>query len=348
MFAVIDCGSVKTRVYIVDNNQVIGKSEVRVGVNDTISSGSRQKLRDGIREAVLLAAVDAAAPLACIQYVIAAGMITSEIGLLEVPHFPAPAGVNELADNALVIRDTAVFPLDLPVVFVRGIKNNCGEISWDQIRGIDLMRGEETQVIGILAKYSPQLPVNIIELGSTTKFIHVDEQGRIAGSITSMSGQVYDAVRQHTFIGGCIAGKETQPPAEPFFSQQILESAVKCVEKAGFLRTLLFTRFLQFSLPTTFQERRFFMEAAIAADDMKIFDEAKALGFSLETEFILVGVPARCILYDALIKTRLNAATKIISITEQDDIDALAVLGAAEIASRAAGLSLFTHNNSGK
>ncbi|MFU0780271.1 MAG: hypothetical protein ACFWT4_19170 [Citrobacter braakii] len=52
------------------------------------------------------------------------------------------------------------------------------------------------------------LPLTMIELGSTTKLIHIDAQGRIAGSITSLSGQVYAAVKKETFIGASMMEEE--------------------------------------------------------------------------------------------------------------------------------------------
>ena len=331
MFAVIDCGSTNTRVYLIDEDKVISKGEVHIGVQDTINSGSNQKLKDGIKEAFEVAAKEASISLQDIQYAVASGMITSEIGLMAIPHLVAPVSLEELANHVQIVNDPTIFPLPIPVVLVRGIKNDCGESHWDNIRKIDLMRGEETQAFGLLAQLAPILPINIVELGSTTKLIHIDKEGRIAGSITTLSGQVYDAVKKGTFLGGCIKDDEKSPKDSEFYSEEIVKRACDCVQKAGFLRTLLFTRFIQFTLPTTAQERKFFMESAIAADDLKIFDEAQELGFDLNTDFIIVGNKGRSRIYEALIKEKVNNQKKIISVCEKKDIEMLAVRGAIEI-----------------
>jgi len=332
MFAVIDCGSTNTRVYLIDHETIMGKSEVHVGVKDTTATGSTAKLKEGIKAACVQAAQAADVSIASIRYAIASGMITSDLGLLEVPHMTAPASVDDLAKQVMIVHDPAVFPLDIPVIFVRGIKNDSGNNTWNDVRSMDLMRGEETQTIGLLARLAPQLPVNIIELGSTTKFIHVDVEGRIAGSVTSLSGQVYDAVKKETFLGSCV--REEAPAREAFFAEEIWRKAYECVQEAGFLRTLLLTRFIQFSMKTTAQERKFFMESAIAADDMSVLAEAGAAGFDLKGDYILVGHKDRCRLYETMIRHTFHYEKKMTLVTERADIDMLTVEGAIEIAKR--------------
>ena len=51
MFAVIDCGTTMTRIYIVDENQqIIASGRKKVGVRDTSITGSRDTLRSGVTE----------------------------------------------------------------------------------------------------------------------------------------------------------------------------------------------------------------------------------------------------------------------------------------------------------
>ncbi len=337
MFAIIDCGSTSTRVYLLDKaDQIVAKAAVSVGVNSTAQSGSTGELKRGVAACFREALASGGIALEDIELAIAFGMITSELGLLELPHLTAPAGLADLAGQIHVIRDPEVFPLDLPVWFIRGVKNNCPSVKWGDLRQVDLMRGEETQVIGVLSRLRPSLPVNILELGSTTKLIHIDKDGRISGSITSISGQVYDAIKKETFIGKCVRGRADSPEAEGFFSESIVETAKECVAGSGFLRTMLLARFSEIALPTKWHERKFFVESALAADDLKLFDEAEALmKFDLDTDFILIGAQERCRIYQYLIHQRRGFAKKIDVISERAEIDLLAVAGAARIAEKA-------------
>lgn len=48
MFAVIDCGTTNTRIYIVDQNrEILASGSRKVGVRDTSITGSRDALRQG-------------------------------------------------------------------------------------------------------------------------------------------------------------------------------------------------------------------------------------------------------------------------------------------------------------
>ena len=100
-YAVIDCGTTNTRVYIVDREgKIIASGERRVGVRNTSMTGSKDTLRNGLCEAIEEAAANAKIALKDISFAIASGMITSEIGLIELPHLIAPVGLEDLAAHA--------------------------------------------------------------------------------------------------------------------------------------------------------------------------------------------------------------------------------------------------------
>lgn len=51
MFAVIDCGTTMTRIYLVnDQKEIVASGRKKVGVRDTSITGSRDKLRNGVTE----------------------------------------------------------------------------------------------------------------------------------------------------------------------------------------------------------------------------------------------------------------------------------------------------------
>jgi 2-dehydro-3-deoxygalactonokinase len=330
MIGIIDCGTTNTRVYILNNQgEVVSKSYKKVGVRDTSISGSRDILKAGLKEAFLDAVGKAGLTLEDIEYAVASGMITSEIGLIDLPHLIAPAGIAELSENVKVIYDEEVFPLDLPIVFIRGIKNNYGDIGISDIRKIDFMRGEETQVMGLLKNKKLKLPMNVIVLSSHTKLIHINAQGQIAGSITTISGQIYEAIRKETIIGSCI---KSEGEEKEFFSKEILQMAYDSVQNAGFLRTMIMPRFMQVLLDTEWYEREFFTGATIAAEDIQILNEAQGyLGYSLDTDFVLVGQQSRCKIYEELIREKVSNSQSIQSISDKEDVDALAIEGVLEI-----------------
>ena len=55
-----------------------------------------------------------------------------------------------MAEGVTYVNDREIFPLEMPILFIRGIKNAYpDEATYRQIRRIDFMRGEETQIAGL-------------------------------------------------------------------------------------------------------------------------------------------------------------------------------------------------------
>ena len=88
--------------------------------------------------------------------IVAAGMLSSEVGLTAVPHVEAPAGIDALARGVAVRLLPEV--ADRPIVFVPGVRTPPapGVDGWAEA---DVMRGEECETVGAwthLAARPPQ------------------------------------------------------------------------------------------------------------------------------------------------------------------------------------------------
>src|SRR5262249_43085685 len=77
--------------------------------------------------------------------IVAAGMLSSEVGLVAVPHVPAPAGLEELARASGFVSLPEVD--DRPILVVPGVRTPAGEgpDGWFEA---DVMRGEECETLG--------------------------------------------------------------------------------------------------------------------------------------------------------------------------------------------------------
>lgn len=334
MFAVIDCGTTNTRVYILnDQYQIISQGTRRVGVRNTSMTGSKDTLINGLSEALLEAITYADLKIADIEYAIASGMITSEIGLLEIPHLIAPIGLDDLANNVKVVKGNEVLPIDIPIIFVRGIKNDYGaDSTLRDIRKVDFMRGEEAQVMGILKDFEITEPVNIIVLSSHTKIIHVNKEGKVVASLTTISGQLYEAIIKETMIGKSLIEDNSESSGGYDFDE-IVSIAKEVVSEVGLVRAMMIPRFMQVLLKTDYKERQLFIDASIAVDDIKIIDEFINQGY-LSSKYILFGHDLRCQLYSYLIKEKYGDALNIINVSDPEKLSDLTVKGAIAIAMR--------------
>jgi 2-dehydro-3-deoxygalactonokinase len=126
--------------------------------------------------------------------VIAAGMITSRQGWVEVPYYPCPAGTVEIA-RALVRHDTAA---GRTVHFVPGLSI----VGADGVP--DVMRGEETQIIGEVDQ-APGRRLLVLP-GTHSKWALV-EDGRLTWFATFMTGELYGVLKEHSILGRLMAGE---------------------------------------------------------------------------------------------------------------------------------------------
>jgi len=342
-FITVDSGTTHSRVYVVTGDgTVLGRAQVKAGVRDTAITGSRKTLQNGIRDAYHTALEHSGIAASEIEFAVASGMITSEIGLMEIPHLWAPADVDGLAQNLTRVHDTSVFPLDMPVYFIRGIKNayEPETVAPADVGTLDFMRGEETQVAGILAHQRYEPPFVVVILSSHTKFVPVDVSSRILGSVTTLSGQVYEAVRKETSIAKSIKPPEGEAEAyADYWDESVVQNGFRWSMESGLSRTLLMARFLDTLVKRPWYEARLFVESAIAAEDARALAQLKTVVPAADTKrLILVGSHSRAELYRSLIRY-IGEDTQVLSIEKPDEIDLLSIDGVVSIAARAGILS---------
>ena len=126
MYSVIDTGTTNTRIYIVkDTGEIVAKAYRKVGVRDTAISGSKKALVDGIVACFHDALANGGLREDDINLIFVSGMLTSELGLIDLPHICAPAGIDELVEQCVITNNTDILPFDIPIAFIRGIKHAC-------------------------------------------------------------------------------------------------------------------------------------------------------------------------------------------------------------------------------
>lgn len=352
---IIDCGTTNTRLQIVDENgTVLGKANAKIGVKDTAARGSNDALRAGLEALFREALGSARLKPGQIDFMVSSGMITSELGLLEIPHMPAPAGLGELARGLTKVEGPARLDIDPELYLIRGVKNAPNPPAGSPIgavRALDFMRGEETQAMGFIATFGAGERTTLINLSSHTKYISIDGAGMIHGSITTLSGQVYESVLKETFIG-----KSVSPPAaflgssSPILGQVVdrlppeaelehaMDLAAEITADAGFLRSLLVPRFLDTLMTTDWRVRKRYVESCLAADDLLAMNLFPEYGFSVGERVVLVGLEERCGIFEHLLRRSGRAGkARIESISDPDAVLRLAAAGALAI-SREAGL----------
>jgi len=120
--------------------------------------------------------------------VLMSGMIGSRQGWLEAAYVPTPAGPAELSSGL------AAFTLTdgLPAWIVPGVSTRASS-------GVpDVMRGEETQILGILPSLGAGDHLLCLP-GTHSKWVHVLD-GRITGFATHMTGETFALFSKHSIL----------------------------------------------------------------------------------------------------------------------------------------------------
>jgi 2-dehydro-3-deoxygalactonokinase len=160
----------------------------------------------------------ASAPLPAI----ASGMVGSTQGWVEASYVDLPAGAAQLAGLLTPVPDT-------PLRIVPGLAQ----------RGAspDVMRGEETQIVGALAA-EPGLADSVVVLpGTHSKWVRL-AGGRIREFTTYMTGELFSVLRTHSILG------RLAPPraGDPGLEDEGFARGVSAAQRAaGGLGSLLFS-----------------------------------------------------------------------------------------------------------
>ncbi len=180
----VDMGTTNTRGWLMRGSQIVARADQPAGVRDTARDGSPRRIHTALRELAqaLQAQTDGGSNSSAPSCIAAAGMIGSPLGLAEVPHVAAPAGLAELA----MLSRWFQFPdvSDLPVMLVPGVRSGTANATLDAIGNQDVMRGEETLCVGLAALGLARPPCIVLNLGSHWKAIHLSAEGRIESSVT--------------------------------------------------------------------------------------------------------------------------------------------------------------------
>jgi 2-dehydro-3-deoxygalactonokinase len=149
--------------------------------------------------------------------IVMSGMVGSRQGWAEAPYVPCPAGFDEIAASLHEVRWGGRSAWIVPGLSCR-----------DAAGVPDVMRGEETQILGCGVEGTVCLP------GTHSKWVEV-KNGRIERFCTFMTGEVYAVLKQHSILGRMM---QDAPPDAGAFAEGVRRSG----EPGGLLHHLFGVR----------------------------------------------------------------------------------------------------------
>ncbi len=264
----VDMGTTNTRVWLMEGSRVIARESAPFGIRDSAREKSPKIVYEGLQR--LIALFESSSDQSSPTHIAAAGMISSSLGLAEVPHVPAPAGLDELSAAAQWHRFEDIS--ELPILLVPGVRCGPANPKAEQIDSVDVMRGEETLCAGLVALNVVSRSGIVLNLGSHWKAIQLDDKGRVASSITSLSGELLHAAQQQTILASSVAANWPDR-----FSPQWLKSGIDLARQSGLARALFCARLLGLSDQGTPEDRLAFLLGAFLASDLDALRKRNAL-----------------------------------------------------------------------
>jgi 2-dehydro-3-deoxygalactonokinase len=193
-------------------------------------------------------------------------MLSSEVGLLAVPHVAAPAGLDDLARGVAIARFPEV--AELPIHIVPGIRTGAGAgpDGWFEA---DVMRGEECEtwgaytLLGAAGRIEAGQSSAFLWPGSHAKLVEVDAAGRITRSYTTLAGELLQAAARHTLLA---ASLPEDLPDDP--DPDAAAAGARAVERDGLGRAAFLVRIADLTRALDPRQRASFWIGAIVAADV--------------------------------------------------------------------------------
>jgi 2-dehydro-3-deoxygalactonokinase len=215
-FLAADWGTTNLRAWVLDEGgRVLRRAEFPLGVAQLRPGEATARFENEVRPT--LGAQDLPA-LLC-------GMIGSTLGWANAPYLACPVSLAELTGSLLEVAP--------------GVRIVPG-LTCDGLVGPDLVRGEETQVLGWLAADPARLRGRhlLCHPGTHAKWVRIEE-GAVTRFVTAMTGELYDMLGSHSVLGFTPPLAQDDFDAEAF-DPQAFESGAAAAGEGGALASRLF------------------------------------------------------------------------------------------------------------
>lgn len=249
----IDGGTTNTRLVLVRDGEILAAEKCGLGARNAVLDASlsyadilTEKLRAFLATTQIMP-----------QLAVASGMICSEAGLAVTPYIQPPASADKLAEHA--VKFTLPQLPELPLWLVSGMRT-LGRT--DDPTETDIMRGEETELLGLCGKIGDMSRAVILLPGSHFKTVFLNAYGVAEDFRTSLSGELLRAVAENTILREKLMGVYPKIP-----DRDRLLAGCTCAAERGVNEALFKVRIRQkFCTDTSEQLFSFLLGAVLCAD----------------------------------------------------------------------------------
>ncbi|MDO5423042.1 MAG: 2-dehydro-3-deoxygalactonokinase [Eubacteriales bacterium] len=282
-FFTIDTGTTNTRIYLLDaRGNVCDTFRADVGVRATAEDGNPDRLTAALRTGIRVLRERHSIGRADICRILASGMITSDMGIFEVPHLTAPAGIADFRKAAKTVLLPEI--CEVPITFLPGLKNRTAAVDWNHFEEMDMMRGEETEAFAILEDLPFRGECLLVLPGSHTKFVSIGEGKKILGCLTTLSGELLDVVTHHTLLADSVEKKFVSS-----YEKAFVLAGYRTAKAVGLSRALFSARILGQFAEKDANRLANYLLGAILQSDVEALQKTSALPVHAQTPIFVAG-----------------------------------------------------------
>ncbi len=304
-YLTIDGGTTNTRISYLKDNLVKDVLKLKIGAK--IGAESKERYREAIKKGIEEILQRNNISERSIEKIICSGMITSEGGLVDLPHLIAPVGIAELSAG---LYETALEDIScVPFVFIPGVKTSGSDFT-----RIDMMRGEETELFGIFD--TPLTDTLYVLPGSHSKLIKTDGFGRISDFSTELTGEMIACLSEGTILKASVQLEGAR------IDEEYLKLGCTLAQERGINFTLFKVRILdKIAKANSDRVYSLFLGAVLSSEVKNI----------IETDVRRVAIGGKSILKQAIALLLKEFSTKEIIILEDSVSDSAPAFGAMKI-----------------
>lgn len=248
----IDAGTSNLRIRIVEGKNIIFEKKENYGVKI-----GKEKFKNELYKLLKECIKENKIEKEEIECIIASGMITSALGLMEIEHLYVPVSLEKFSKSMVKVKF-----FEFEIYLITGIKVEKEYFKEEHLKSIDVIRGEEVEVFGILEEIKVDEATLVILPGSHNKFIEVSD-GNIVDLLTTMSGEIYDVMTKYTILKTSVDEKFADK-----IEKKYLELGNKIGKKYGINQGSFMLRGLDLSEKLTINEKSNYLLGLVLSEDI--------------------------------------------------------------------------------
>lgn len=235
----VDGGTSNTRTYLwTAGGKILTHRSQAIGAKTSAINGSNQPWKQAIHDMIESMLTEYGISEDYVQGVYMSGMLTSDLGILEVPHLTAPVSMKNYQEHLVRVHLPEVFSKE--IVLIPGIKNTLSNPeSLDSLRTFDIMRGEETETYALIKQYGSDQNTIYILPGSHNKYVFIDENCTVLATSTTLSEELLNSIVNDTIVASSV---DHGFPSMEHYNLEMIQYGCEMHRKEGFGRALFLTR----------------------------------------------------------------------------------------------------------